>query len=96
MPQRLMYFELDKKGNLKTKITEPHHMTFNDITAQSQSQSQHIPLYPIESTIPPITVQTPITVQAPVTQSIIGDEEFFETAMEMTEFDFDWDMMEFS
>jgi hypothetical protein len=92
MPQGLMYFELDKKGNLMTKITEPHHITCNDIT----TQPQNIPLYPIESTIPPITVPTPITVQTPVTQSIIGDEEFFETAMEMTEFDFDWDMMESS
>jgi hypothetical protein len=86
MPQGLMYFELDKKGNLMTRVTEPHHITSIDIS----TKPQNIQLYPIAPTVPPDTVPTTVT------PLITGDEEFFPTAMEVTEFDFDWDMLELS
>jgi hypothetical protein len=82
-PQGLIYFELDKKGNLITKVTTPHHITCSDISATPQN-------IPIAPTVPLVTVPTPVT------PSISGDDDFFDAAMEATEFDFDWDMADLS
>jgi hypothetical protein len=63
LPEELMYFELDKKGNLVGKITQPHHVT-SRTPVDTPTSIAPMTLIPRARPNPEVQVQVPVEVQA--------------------------------
>jgi hypothetical protein len=89
LPQGIMYFELDKKGNLQNRVVAPHHI----LDCKTIPPSTQI----AQSSIPePIIMRSPVTqiqtIPPRVSTAIIADDTFLETFADFTDIDIDMDM----